>query len=191
MIQDFKNKTMQKVKLLLFIFILLKMNYRLKSQVNHTYNNATEFCLKRGSEINEVCTQWYDKEKTKKKSESITINDKKNIQSETKDSLLLSGKYSMHVFCYSEADWIDSTWVTVINYTRCWYESGQIEEETIPLKESDLAIKKYYYENGSLKKQGTYRFGRKCGLWAYYSEQKIVLKTEIWDNGILISKIEY
>ena len=85
------------------------------------------------------------------------------------------------------------------NLTGCsrWYfESGQIKEEVNYLNGKRYGTHKKFYASGLLEFEGPYNGGYynrgiKDGKWVYYDSTGTLIKTEVYRNDSLISRLEH
>jgi antitoxin component YwqK of YwqJK toxin-antitoxin module len=53
-----------------------------------------------------------------------------------------------------------------------------------------IGIFRVFYDNGQLKGKTSWLNGKKDGIWTYYNEVGMLLKTEIYGDNKLISTTE-
>jgi antitoxin component YwqK of YwqJK toxin-antitoxin module len=68
-----------------------------------------------------------------------------------------------------------------------FHDNGIVKYEEAYILDIPNGISRAYYENGQLKEDMFWLQGKKQGEWTSYSETGIVLKTEIYDDGKIIS----
>ncbi len=79
---------------------------------------------------------------------------------------------------------------TKLGKVRGYYESGKLQMEFSygdidGMEDGDSRI---WYENGQLKNKGQYLKGAPEGIWLYYNEKGVLIKTEEYKDGELIKK---
>lgn len=68
-----------------------------------------------------------------------------------------------------------------------FHDNGIVRYEESYILDVPDGISRAYYNNGQLKDDFFWLQGKKQGEWTYYSETGILLKTEIYDDNILVS----
>jgi antitoxin component YwqK of YwqJK toxin-antitoxin module len=71
-----------------------------------------------------------------------------------------------------------------------FHDNGVLKYEESYIMDIPNGISRAYYNSGKLQHDFFYLNGKKEGTWRYYAETGILLKTEFYENGILISTIE-
>jgi len=81
------------------------------------------------------------------------------------------------------------------------YENGKWSTDIEIYPERDLDYKNGYYyyfgkiysgnnytkyDNGEIRQKSKYENGKKDGVWSWYSEDALLIKTETWKEGVLI-----
>ncbi len=100
---------------------------------------------------------------------------------------LKDSNLSYHVYQESYSITVpDTLGVTFFNYTKSWYKSGRVSEQIV-FNNDEFAVKEYYYENGTTKMRGAFRFNKRQGIWSYWNESGELVERQIWNNGELIS----
>lgn len=67
-----------------------------------------------------------------------------------------------------------------------FHDNGKLRYEESYILDIPDGISRAYYDNGQLKDDFFWLQGKKQGVWTSYSETGIVLKTEVYENNILV-----
>ena len=71
-----------------------------------------------------------------------------------------------------------------------FHDNGTLKYEEAYLMDIPNGISRAYYSNGQLMNDNFWLNGKKQGVWSSYSETGILTKTEIYEDGKLVSTTE-
>ena len=86
-----------------------------------------------------------------------------------------------------DANWKDGKAQGLWKY---FHDNGALRYEEAYIMDIPNGISRAYFNSGVLQHDFFFLQGKKQGNWSYYSETGILLKTEIYENGVMISTTE-
>ena len=69
-----------------------------------------------------------------------------------------------------------------------FYENGNLKAGGIYKTNYEEGYWKEYYDTGKIKSEGNYIIGKKTGLWKLYDEGGLLMKTQAYKDGTMISE---